>query len=359
MGRRFGATSFTNVEGFRPLPTILEAAGGRSLERVYRAEGVPLNLAFSQNAWIPLRSLMGLMERSARETSDELFGFHLGELMRPEDFGVWARYALSASNLRGMIERAIRTLDYFESVSEFRLDISAELARWSYTIYEPVGFGHRHVADRALQPMLTALRYYLGPDWTPTVVECDYERPLHWRKLEELFGAPILFSCSTNALVFPSCLLSQPSMREPALADRITFADLRRMSLRLPPRTSVEAAREVIRARIAEPLDDLEGTAWLLGLSRRTLQRQLSEAGITYRDLLEQVRLERSLELLTDSSASITQIALAVGYSDVTSLSRAFRRRIGEPPSSVRRVPRWTKARQWAARVAQFPLGKG
>jgi AraC-like DNA-binding protein len=344
MGRRFGATSFTSVEGFRPLPIILEAAGGRSLERVYRAEGVPLNLAFSQNAWIPLRSLMGLMERSARETSDELFGLHLGELMRPEGFGVWARYALSAPNLRGMIERAIRTLDYFESVSEFRLDISAELARWSYTIYEPVGFGHRHVADRALQPMLTGLRYYLGPDWTPTLVECDYERPLHWRKLEELFGAPIMFNCSTNALIFPSRLLSQPSMREPALADRITFADLRRMSLRRPPRTNVEAAREVIRARIAEPLDDIEGTAWLLGVSRRTLQRQLSEAGLTYRDLLEHVRLERSLELLTDSSVSITQIAFAVGYTDVTSLSRAFRRRIGEPPSSVRKIP--PKARQ-------------
>jgi AraC-like DNA-binding protein len=286
---------------------------------------------------------MGLMERSARETSDELFGLHLGELMRPEDFGVWARYALSASDLRGMIERATRTLGYFESVSEFGLDISAELARWHYTIYEPLGYGHRHVADRALQPMLTAIRYYLGPDWTPTLVECDYERPLHWRKLEELFGAPIVFNSSTNSIVFPSRLLSQPAMREPALADRITYADLRRMSFRRPPRTSVEATREVIRARIAEPLDDIEGTASLLGLSRRTLQRQLSDAGITYRDLLEQVRLERSLELLRDSSASITQIALAVGYSDVTSLSRAFRRWIGEPPRSVR------SGRQWAA----------
>jgi AraC-like DNA-binding protein len=340
MGRRLGATSFTNVEGFRPLPTILEAAGSRSLERVYRAEGVPLNLAFSTYAWIPLRSLMGLMERSARETSDELFGLHLGELMRPEDFGVWARYALSASDLRGMIERAVRTLDYFESVSEFRLDISAELARWSYTMHEPVAFGHRHVADRALQPMLTAMRYYLGPGWTPTLVEFDYERPLHWRKLEELFRAPIMFNCSTNALVFPSRLLKHPSVREPALVDRITLGDLRRMSLRRPPRTTLEAARELIRARIAEPLDDIDGTARLLGLSQRTLQRQLSDAGITYRELLEQVRLERSIELLTDSSASVTQIAFAVGYSDVTSLSRAFRRRIGERPSSVRRLPR-------------------
>jgi AraC-like DNA-binding protein len=353
------ATSFTNVEGFRPLPTILEAAGGRSLERVYRAEGVPLNLAFSQNAWIPLRSLMGLMERCAQETADELFGIHLGELMRPEDFGVWARYALSASNLRGMIERSIRALRYFESVSEFGLDISAGLARWSYTIYEPLAFGRRHVADRALQPMLTALRYYLGNNWTPILVECDYERPLHWRKLEEIFGAPIMFNSSANALIFPSRLLGQPSLREPLLADRITFADLRRMCLRRPPQTSVEAAREVIRARIAEPLYDIEGTALLLGLSRRTLQRQLSDEGFTYRDLLEQVRMERSLELLTNSPASITEIALAVGYGDVTSFSRAFRRWMGEPPSAVKRAPGWTQACQWSPPFAQFQLGRG
>jgi len=97
-------TSFTSTEGFGPLPTLLEAGcGTRSLERVFQSEGVPLNLAFAEETWIPLRSLMGLMERSAEETSDELFGLHLGQAMRPEDFGLWARYALCASDLRTMI----------------------------------------------------------------------------------------------------------------------------------------------------------------------------------------------------------------------------------------------------------------
>lgn len=129
-------------------------------------------------------------------TSNKRVGLTLGELMRPEDFGVWARYALSASDLGGMIKRAIRALRYFESVSEFGLDISAGLARWSYTINEPVGFGRRHVADRALQPMLTALRYYLGIDWTPILVECDYERPLHWRKLESYLAPQLCLTAS-------------------------------------------------------------------------------------------------------------------------------------------------------------------
>ncbi|MGI9403065.1 MAG: hypothetical protein ACR2OF_00965, partial [Hyphomicrobium sp.] len=73
-------TSFTSGERFAPLPALLEAAGGsRSLERVFQSEGVPLSLVFAaRDAWIPLRSLMGLMERSARETGNEFFGLHLG-----------------------------------------------------------------------------------------------------------------------------------------------------------------------------------------------------------------------------------------------------------------------------------------
>src|SRR5262249_13320087 len=152
-------------------------------------------------------------------------------------------------------------------------------------------FGRRHVADRALWPMLTALRYYLGADWAPVRIEFDYQRPLHWRRLEEVFGAPIVFDKSANALVFDSHLLDKPSMGIAALANQITFADLRRRSLREAPRTSVEAAREVIRVRMAEPNFDIESTALLLGTSRRTLQRQLSEERFTFRSLLEQVRM--------------------------------------------------------------------
>lgn len=331
--------TFTSIEGFGPLPTLLEADGGsRSLERVFSSEGVPLSLAFARDAWIPLRSLMGLMEQSARETGNELFGLHLGESMRPEDFGLWARYALCASDLRTMIERAIRTLSFYESVSEFGLDISGGLARWSYKIYEPSSFGRRHNVDHDLWPMLTALRYYLGADWTPVRAEFDYDPPLHWRRLEERFCAPVIFGRPSNAIVFESHLLKSPAIKRNPLANRVTFADLGRAVSCRSPRTILEATRELIRVRLTEPLTDIDGVALLLGVSSRSLQRQLSEEGFTYRELLEQVRMQRALDLISESPESITEIAINLGYGDSTSFTRAFRRWNGYPPSQVRRV---------------------
>ena len=116
-------TSFTTASGMGPLPRLVEdAKGARAVERVFRAEGLPLWLAHDQSSKIPLRSMMGLMERAAREMGDELFGLHLG-LACPEDYGPFVRYMVSAPDLLTMIRRSIRSLRYHISGCEFDLEI--------------------------------------------------------------------------------------------------------------------------------------------------------------------------------------------------------------------------------------------
>ena len=290
--------------------------------------------------------MMGLFERSARKLGDDLLGFHIGDLMQPEDFGLWARYALSAPYLHGMILRADRALRYHQAGSEFDLQIAGGLARWSYRVLEPVSFGRRHHSDHSLLPMLAGLRCYLGANWTPSRVEFDYDRPSHFRMLEQRFKAPVVFNATANAIVFKSHLLSSPSKSRTPLASRVTFADLRRVASRHPPRNHVEAVREMIRLRLNEPLADIEGVARLLNVSRRTLQRQLSEEGWSYRDLLEQVRADRAFQLIAGSGSSITDIALGLGYGDVPSFTRAFRRWKGRAPSDFRRASRQDAAQE-------------
>ena len=83
---------------------------------------------------------------------------------------------------------------------------------------------------------------------------------------------------------------------------------------------------------------DIEGAAKLLGLASRTLQRQLAEENLTYRDIVQQMRMERAVDLLRESFETITSIAYSLGYSDVASFTRAFRQWTGLPPSHYRRA---------------------
>jgi AraC-like DNA-binding protein len=73
------------------------------------------------------------------------------------------------------------------------------------------------------------------------------------------------------------------------------------------------------------------------GLNARSLQRRLSEYGLSYSEILDEVRFRRCLEALSDPTLSITSIAFEIGYLHAGDFSRAFSRRMGFSPRAYRR----------------------
>lgn len=76
-----------------------------------------------------------------------------------------------------------------------------------------------------------------------------------------------------------------------------------------------------------------ESLACSLNIHIRTLNRRLSEYGTSYRRVLEKFKLERALYLLEDSDISMTEIAYRLGFSDLSTFSRAFKRWTGLSPT--------------------------
>ena len=80
----------------------------------------------------------------------------------------------------------------------------------------------------------------------------------------------------------------------------------------------------------------IDKTAHLLGLSPRTLQRRLGDAGISYREVVQTCRFEQACLLLTDSTLGVSEIASTLGYADPSSFSRFFLRLSGTSPRAYR-----------------------
>jgi AraC-like DNA-binding protein len=74
-----------------------------------------------------------------------------------------------------------------------------------------------------------------------------------------------------------------------------------------------------------------------LGLSVRSLRRKLNENGVTYQELLDQVRRDMAVDYLSNSLLSVEQIAELVGYGEAASFRKAFRRWTGKAPGELRR----------------------
>ena len=74
-----------------------------------------------------------------------------------------------------------------------------------------------------------------------------------------------------------------------------------------------------------------------LGLPPRTLQRRLASDGTSFGSLLEEVRRELALRLLSEPRTSVAEVAFALGFADQTAFHRAFVRWTGSTPGEHRR----------------------
>lgn len=83
---------------------------------------------------------------------------------------------------------------------------------------------------------------------------------------------------------------------------------------------------------------DLRSAGQALGMSDRSVQRRLAEAGTSFHLLLDEARRQRAIAMLADNHPPKV-IAFELGLHDVGSLRRSFRRWTGRSCSEWRRGP--------------------
>ena len=76
----------------------------------------------------------------------------------------------------------------------------------------------------------------------------------------------------------------------------------------------------------------LEQVADRLFMSSRTLKRRLQQTGLGFQQLLDEARKRDAIKLLQNTSLTVEQIALRLGYTDPANFSRAFKKWTGDPP---------------------------
>jgi AraC family transcriptional regulator len=105
----------------------------------------------------------------------------------------------------------------------------------------------------------------------------------------------------------------------------------------LPP-CVVRRVREHIDSNIDQQIR-VETLAKVANLSVCYFVRAFKQsAGITPRHYLTRRRVERTMELLSGSDMSISEIALAAGFADQSHCARRFRQHVGMSPRDYRRA---------------------
>jgi AraC-like DNA-binding protein len=103
------------------------------------------------------------------------------------------------------------------------------------------------------------------------------------------------------------------------------------------------AVLDHIATHFQDPELSLEIVARCQGISPRYLQRLMTSSGSSFTGCVNELRLQRAFKLLTEphtSTQRISDIALEVGFSDVSHFNRLFRTRFGNSPRAARAAGR-------------------
>jgi AraC-like DNA-binding protein len=161
-------------------------------------------------------------------------------------------------------------------------------------------------------------------------------------------GTPVHFERKVSAFEITGPSYAATRLRS---ADPRLHETLRELAGKLDLGTAGTDLERALRARLRSALPqrraDAESMARALGVSERTLQRRLEEAGQTFSAVLEAFRHEEALRLLDDRRLSLAEIAARLGFSEQSSFNRAFKRWAGRSPAASRRKPSgaWDRSR--------------
>jgi len=143
---------------------------------------------------------------------------------------------------------------------------------------------------------------------------------------EQYFGCRVRFDADTNRLSLRRADLDKPFASYNAELLDILVPELdRRLEQQSHRATLAEQIRWVLRRRLTAGRPDIRSVATELAMSERSLQRKLTDEGLTFQSLLSETRHQLALEYLADPALAIIEVAYMLGYEDQNSFFRAFR----------------------------------
>lgn len=170
-------------------------------------------------------------------------------------------------------------------------------------------------------------------------------QPVYADRARAVMHGEVSYGAEVAGLVVPAAELAIASpFADPSLHARAVEeleAELQRRAAPL----DLKARAERLLATMPAGRLDSPAAARALGVSRRTLVRRLAEAGVGYRELLDQELRRRARRLLDAGDLSHAEIAERLGYAEATSFSRACRRWFGRPASGPQPAPARSRTR--------------
>lgn len=308
------------------------APGAATVEALSKV-GIDPALLEQPDARVPATAYARLWRLLARRMDDEFFGMDPRKL-KSGSLAFLCRAAMAQSSLDASLQTGLGFLSLMleqmpaqlvrqQSLAEIVLLEPEPKRAFTYFTYWMIVHGVAcWLAGRRIPILAIELRCP-QPDF------CDDYRVM--------FSDNLRFDRPRTRMIFAADCLDLPIKRSPEELKRfLAHAPANILVKYRDPASLATRIKNDLRHMPANTWPETEGLAANLCISASTLRRRLADEGQTYQGLKDSVRKELAIVWLAEADISFVEIAVRLGFADVSSFYKAFRKWSGSNPGHYR-----------------------
>ncbi len=323
------ASSGISVALLRPIAELLDRLDE---DEAGFLAGLGITEASAPNSYVAGSAVDAALDALALRRGDPSFSLTLAWTAAIRPLGLFGHMVWLSGTVRDAIERAAKRYQLVTQRTRLAL---VEHDGYSILRSTPVTAGARR--GRILSEFPFASLAIRARETTKQAFHLRAMRFAHPGEpsaaYEEVFRAPVSFDAALDEFEADHANLALPLTSADPITVEVLDSTVAQLtaSATTQPTPFLDRVRKTIAAHAdREPSPD--EIAKELGISARTLRRHLEQDGTSLRAVVDEVRRARADELLA-AGRSVKEVAFALGFSEPSAFSRAYKRWTGKAPS--------------------------
>ena len=272
---------------------------------------------------------------------DSMFGFNSARHMAPGVLGLVGYLIMNCTTSGEAIRMVPRYETLIGNLGTTELAEAEDVVSIRWNCNSKDALVRPHLIDEYMAATVEYARWVTGrDDIRPRRIYFEYREPpaATLERYKELYRCELIFGAGANVLEFDPQLMHLPMHHpDPALLQTLqNQAEKLHQELQQCDPVIIQV-RATLQNMMERTIPRRERVASQLGMSERTLQRRLLEAGSSYQQILDELRLELAKEWLLSKDWAIADIALRLGFTEPRSFQRRFKTWTGMSPGEYRR----------------------
>ena len=304
-------------------------------EPIFRKLYLDIDIAKDPYARISYAKVEKLWVETISLIDDPVIGLKAATIWHPSSAGSLAYAWLASSSLRTAFERLIRYLKVITEGMEYSIEeednLYAVIHRFNKGVTDTPA-----MVDVNLAILTNLCRINYDKTLNPVSISFTHSEPEDAGEYFSFFRCPVIFNAPDNRITFTQEVVNKRLLSENPLLAQLNDQVMIKYLAQLEGNNIIERVKTTIIDQLPSGHVTDSTVSEALYITKRTFHRRLQEQKTTFRIILNGLRQELADQYIQDSSLTLNEISFLLGFSEISSFSRAFKRWTGVSPRSYR-----------------------